>query len=257
MARPGFVLEVDDRTPPLVVPDGLGFRLERFPLGTRVVYPAEPLTAVPDVTEAIDLALDTPLDSEPLAARLSPGMRLCIAFDDTTTPVPRMRRPDVRGRIIEAVLRRAAAAGVDDVVLVAARGLNRRLTDAELEQVVGERVYRSFFADGRLRNHDAEDPDQLSSFTGSESGELALSSAAVQADLLVFVHLAGRRVNGALAIAAGLGSAATIGRLATRPELLSTSVADAAGEVEQSLERWSRLTCPLKRLDRSVAVHEP
>ncbi len=40
MSRPGFVLEVDDRTPPLVVHEGLGFRLEDgFPLGTRVVYP--------------------------------------------------------------------------------------------------------------------------------------------------------------------------------------------------------------------------
>ena len=28
MSRPGFVLEVDDRTPPLVVHEGLGFRLE-------------------------------------------------------------------------------------------------------------------------------------------------------------------------------------------------------------------------------------
>jgi hypothetical protein len=37
MARPGFVLTVDDRTPPLVVHKGDGFRLERFPLGTQVV----------------------------------------------------------------------------------------------------------------------------------------------------------------------------------------------------------------------------
>ena len=28
MSRPGFVLEVDDRTPPLIVHEGLGFRLE-------------------------------------------------------------------------------------------------------------------------------------------------------------------------------------------------------------------------------------
>ena len=41
MSRPGFVLEVDDRTPPMVVHEGLGFRLESFPLGTRVVYPPE------------------------------------------------------------------------------------------------------------------------------------------------------------------------------------------------------------------------
>ena len=50
MSRPGFVLEVDDRTPPLVVHEGLGFRLEDgFPLGTRVVYPPESIPEVPTV----------------------------------------------------------------------------------------------------------------------------------------------------------------------------------------------------------------
>jgi hypothetical protein len=37
MTRPGFVLEVDDRTPALVVHEGEHYRLERFPLGTRAV----------------------------------------------------------------------------------------------------------------------------------------------------------------------------------------------------------------------------
>ena len=59
MGRPGFVLEVDERTPPLLVPDGDRFRLERFPLGTRVIYPAESLTQVPGLGEAINAALDT------------------------------------------------------------------------------------------------------------------------------------------------------------------------------------------------------
>ena len=39
MARPGFVLEVDERTPPLLVHQGEGFRLQKFPLGSRVIYP--------------------------------------------------------------------------------------------------------------------------------------------------------------------------------------------------------------------------
>ncbi len=217
MARPGFVLEVDDRTPPLVVPDGDAFRLERFPLGTRVVYPAESLTPVTDLTEAINVALDTPLDSEPLSARLHPGMKLTIAFDDISAPLPKMRRPDVRGRIIEAVLTRAARAGVDDVVLIAARGLNRQMTEAELLHVVGERVFRSFFADGRLVNHDAEDAEGLTSVGQSQLGEIGISGRAAASDLLVFVHLAATR-NGASAVVAGLGSTATISRLAPHPE---------------------------------------
>ena len=98
MGRPGFVLEVDDRTPPLLVPDGDRFRLEKFPPGTRVIYPAESLPRVPDLVEAINAALDAPLESEPLSALLEPDTRLTIAFDDVGTPTPKMRRPDIRER---------------------------------------------------------------------------------------------------------------------------------------------------------------
>src|SRR5688500_10331807 len=157
MARPGFVLEVDDRTPPLVVHDGPGYRLERLPLGSEVVYAPEALMPVDDEDEAIAAALDRPLGSAPLRDLLRPDMRLTIAFDDISRLTPQMRQPDLRGRIIEAVLTRAAEAGVDDVALVVANGLNRRNTPTELEQMVGERVFRSFYADGLLSNHDAED----------------------------------------------------------------------------------------------------
>ena len=210
MARPGFVLEVDDRTPPLVVHDGPGYRLEKFPLGTEVVYAPEALAPVDDQAEAIAAALDSPTDSAPLSELLRPGMKLTIAFDDITTPTPRMRRPDIRGRIIEAVLTRAARAGVDDVALICAIGVNRRNTDAELQQMLGERVFRSFFADGLLTNHDADD-DNLSVLGGGEAGEVAVNTRAAASDLLVFVHVATNADGGgAAAMATGLGSTATV-----------------------------------------------
>ena len=104
MSRPGFVLEVDDRTPPLVVHEGEGFRLEKFPIGTRVVYPPESLPGLRDVDGAIRHALENPENSEPLRALLRPGMRLTIAFDDVSLPLPPMRAPDIRQRVIELVL---------------------------------------------------------------------------------------------------------------------------------------------------------
>ena len=120
MPRPGLVLDVDRSTPPILFHHGEGFRLEKLPPGrSRVVYPAEPLEPLKDVTAAIDHALDHPLDSDPLSARLFPGMKLVIAFDDVSLPLPKMRRPDIRQRVIEAVLDRAAAAGVDDVRIIA------------------------------------------------------------------------------------------------------------------------------------------
>ena len=142
MSRPGFVLEVDDRTPPLVVHEGEGFRLEQFPLGTQVVYPPDSLPRIADVDEAILQALLHPEGSEPLPSLLRSGMRLTIAFDDISIPLPPMRRPDIRQRVIEAVLTMAAEAGVDDVQLVAANALHRRMTNAELKEILGERVFR-------------------------------------------------------------------------------------------------------------------
>src|SRR4029450_3667544 len=213
MGRPGFILEVDDRTPPLLVPDGDRFRFEKFPLGTRVIYPAESLARVPDLGEGINAALDPPLESDPLSALLEPAMRLTIAFDDISIPTPRMRRPDIRGKVIEAVLPRAAAAGVDDVALISANGLNRRMTSEELEYIVGERVFRSFYADGLLTNHDAEDANNLAKIGSTAAGEIALNARASGSDLLIFVHLVGAPPRGAAAIASGLGSTATIGQL--------------------------------------------
>jgi lactate racemase len=236
MGRPGFVLEVDDRTPPLLVPDGDRFRLEKFPLGTRVVYPAESLTPVPGLGEAINAALDVPLQSEPLSALLEPATRLTIAFDDIGIPTPKMRRPDIRGKVIEAVLTRAAAAGVDDVALVSASGLNRRMTAEELQYVVGERVFRSFYADGLLTNHDAEDADSLAALGSTDAGEIALNARAAGSDLLIFVHLiVAPPAGGAAAIAAGLGSTATIGQLSGLPAQGSDASAEIADLVSSAV----------------------
>ena len=112
MPRPGFVLEVDERTPPLLVHEGEGFRLQRFPLGTRVVYPPDALPGISDVNGAIRHALLNPVgDSKPLPELLRPGMQLTIAFDDISLPLPPMLTPDVRQRIIEHVLELAARSG--------------------------------------------------------------------------------------------------------------------------------------------------
>ena len=75
MSRPGFVLEVDERTPPLLFHHGEGFRLEKLPLGTRVVYPSEPLPGLRDVDAAILDALENPRGSEPLRALLRASVR--------------------------------------------------------------------------------------------------------------------------------------------------------------------------------------
>ena len=74
MARPGLVLEIDERTPPLVVPDGDGFRLERFPLGTRVVYPADALPLVRFRAQAMQQAVPDVVFTTKLLAMGKPSV---------------------------------------------------------------------------------------------------------------------------------------------------------------------------------------
>ena len=142
MPRPGLVLDVDSSTPPILFHRGEGFSLEKLPAGrTRVIYPAEPLPGLKNVDDKIAAALENPLgDSKPLSELLFADMKLTICFDDISLPLPQMRKPDVRQRIIEAVLDTAAAAGVDDVEIIAALALHRRMTEDELRHAVGDRM---------------------------------------------------------------------------------------------------------------------
>jgi hypothetical protein len=189
VTRPGFVLTVDERTPPLFMHSGEAFKLQEFPLGTRVIYPPESLPGVRDLDQTIEDALLHPHDSEPLPALLTAGMRLTIAFDDLSLPLPQMRKPDVRQRILEHVLQHAADAGVDDVELIIATALHRRMTADEVKAIVGERVFRSFWPD-QLYNFDAEDRDNLAHLGRTDHGEdVEISKRAAESDLLVYVNI--------------------------------------------------------------------
>ena len=131
-----------------------------------------PSTPLVDPAAAIRHALDHPVgDREPLRALLRPGMRLTIAFDDISLPLPPMEQPDNRQMVIEQVLDMAADAGVDDVALIVALALHRRMTEPELRHALGDRIYDAFAPNGLLTQHDAEDPDALVHLGHTDQGE--------------------------------------------------------------------------------------
>ena len=207
--RPGFVLEVDHSTPPTLFWHGERFSLEKLPEGSRVIYAPEPIDPLSDPQAAIRHALTHPKgDQEPLPALLFAGMRLTIAFDDISLPLPPMERPDIRQMVIEQVLDMAAEAGVDDVELIVALALHRRMTEPELRHAIGDRIYDAFAPNGLLTQHDAEDPDNLLYLGQTDHGEdVEINKRAAESDLLVYVNINQVAMDGGhKSVATGLAS---------------------------------------------------
>ncbi len=190
--RPGFVLPVERSTPPVLFWNGEGLLLESLPAErSRVIYPPDPLEPLVDPVEAVRDALLHPLGGcDPLPTLLRPDMRLTIAFDDVSLPLPPMQAPDNRQLVIEEVLDMAAQAGVDDVVIIAALSLHRRMTEAELRHALGQRIYEAFAPSGHLLQHDAEDQEALAFIGKTDQGEeVEISRRAAESDLLVYVNI--------------------------------------------------------------------
>ncbi|MGH9110005.1 MAG: lactate racemase domain-containing protein [Acidimicrobiales bacterium] len=244
--RPGLVLEVDRSTPPTLFWHGERFVLERLPEGSRVVYAPEPLAPLDDPVAAVRHALLHPEgDSQPLPSLLRPGMRLTVCFDDVSLPLPPMQAPDARQLVIEQVLDMAAAAGVDDVMLVAALALHRRMTEAELRHALGDRVYDAFAPSGMLTQHDAEDPDNLLHLGTTDHGEdVEINKRAATSDLLVYVNITLVTMDGGhKSVATGLASYRSL-RHHHNPHTMSRSHSfmDApASELHSSNWRMGRL----------------
>ncbi len=68
------VVTIASDSAPRIVHYGEDFLLEQLPIGTRVIYPPEPLAPLQNNAAAIRYALNHPHGCDPLHAQLSPGM---------------------------------------------------------------------------------------------------------------------------------------------------------------------------------------
>lgn len=183
------VTYVDVDSPPRLLFYGDQLLLEHLPPGTRCIYPKPPIQGLKDPNAAIRYAINHPENSEPLHALLFPGMKVTIAFDDVSLPLPPMRRPDIRQRVLEIVLEILADHGVDDIHLIAALSVHRRMTPEEIRHVVGDRIFHAYWPD-RLYNHDAEDPDGMVELGRTEHGEVVdINRRAAESDLIIYVNI--------------------------------------------------------------------
>lgn len=183
------VVITEKGSPPRVLFHGENFLQEDLPVGTRVIFPRPPLAGVPNVKAAIRYAINHPEGMEPLHALLKPGMRLTCVIDDISVPLPPMVTPDVRQTILEIVLELAADSGVDDVHLIIANALHRRMTEGEMKRMVGPKIFDAYYPD-RYYNHDAEDPDRMVALERTTHGEeVSVNRRVAESDLIVYVNV--------------------------------------------------------------------
>ncbi|HEY4188287.1 MAG TPA: lactate racemase domain-containing protein [Polyangia bacterium] len=183
------VVYIDTDSAPRVLFSGEDLLLEDLPVGTRVVYPKPPIEGLANPGAAIRYALNHPLGTEPLYAQLMPGMRVTIALDDISMPLPPMVRPDVREMVLEILLEMLDANGVDDIHIIVATSLHRRHTAAEMRRMAGDKVFDAFYPD-RYYNHDAEDPDGMVQLGVTSHNEpVNINRRAVESDLVIYVNV--------------------------------------------------------------------
>ncbi|MFN2399398.1 MAG: lactate racemase domain-containing protein [Gemmatimonadaceae bacterium] len=183
------VVYIDRDSAPRVVTSGEDLLLEDLPIGTRVIYPKAPLRGLPNREAAVRYALNHPHGCDPLHAQLSPGMRVTIALDDISLPLPPMATPDVRQTILEVVLDMLASHGVDDVHIVIANSLHRKLTAAEMKRMAGSGIFDEYYPD-RYYNHDAEWPDGLITLGETRHREpLRINRRCAESDLVIYVNI--------------------------------------------------------------------
>ena len=161
----------------------------RLPAGTRVIYPRVPMRALNDVRGGVRHALLNPEGMQPLPELLRPGMKVTIAVDDISLPLPQMKPPDLRQTITEAVLDFLDQAGVTDIHIIIATAFHRRMKPSELRRTLGAKIFGRFFPD-RLYNHDGENKAEMKWLGHTERGEVVeINRRAAESDLLIYVNI--------------------------------------------------------------------
>ncbi len=181
---------LDDDSAPIYLHYGEDFIQHKFPAGTRVIYPNRPMKAIQNPRAAIRYALNNPEGGvAPLYAQLKPGMKVTIAIDDISVPLPQMKLPDARQMILEVLLEMFEAHGVEDFELLVALALHRRMTEDEIKRMVGPAVFAKHYPK-RLYNMDAEDRDNMVIVGVTDQGEeVQVVRRVAESDLLIYVNI--------------------------------------------------------------------
>ena len=91
--------------------------------------------------------------------------------------------------VTEVVLEMLSDHGVDDIHLIIANSLHRKMTKSEMRRMVGSKIHKDFYPD-RYYCHDAEDPDGLVNLGTTKHGEiLRINRRACESDLVIYINI--------------------------------------------------------------------
>ena len=217
-----------------------------LPPGTRVIYSREPMRGLRDVPAAIRYALNHPEGMEPLSRLLKKGMKVTVAVDDISVPLPAMVKPDLRQLMLEALIEMFDAAGVEDFHVIVATAFHRRMTNREIRRMTGNAIFDRLHPD-RLYNHDGENRDGMKWMGHTETGEIVeINRRAAESDLIIYANINFVPMNGgSKSVATGLAGYRTL-REHHDPEVIAASnsymdpkrsaLADSNGRVNKIIE---------------------
>lgn len=183
----------------------------RLPEGSTVFYAPEPREGIPkrSVRRAVTQAFREPLGMPTLPKLLNAKSRVLIAFDDNCQPFPHTASPDIRQQSLEALLPLLYECGVqqENIQLICAVALHRKMKQPELERMLGKRMMREFYPQ-QLKNFDAEDRDDIVDLGSTENDEpVQVCRAVVECDLVIYLDTVQIPLNGGhKSVAVGLGT---------------------------------------------------
>lgn len=180
------------------IPYGAETLEARLPEQTRIVRPPAPFAPLADVPAAVRAALAEPIAHEPLARLVGPRSKVTIAVDDPAIPPVDTDPATLKGIIVATAIEELARLGVarENITVLVAIALHRKWTERELARVLGEELVLTL-GDRHLRNHDAEDPEQLVHLGETERGmEVELNRAVLESDQLIYVNVTWTPFNG-------------------------------------------------------------
>ena len=191
------------------IANGDGHLPVQVPERTRTITAKGPMSPVPNVEEAVREALNNPVAHEPLSSLVGPKAKVTIAFDDASGSYFQTQRTDFRQVAIEVIVEelRKTGVGLEDITLLCAQGLHRKLSRTEMETFLGRRLVLQF-GYNNLYCHDAEDPDQLVHLGYTQRGfDVEVNRAILDSDQFIYLNTMWAPFNGGWkSTAVGLGT---------------------------------------------------